>query len=555
MPSAVGVATALVGLRAAALGQWIVDDAAVTYAYVRSIGEGHGPVQLPGDAPVEGYSNPAWLVLLLIGRVLGLFDHGGWFGVSDLALFPKLLALACVAGTLACVGALARVALPKAAPAVVLLTGALLAANYSYVVWSFSGLENPLYGLLAAALALLLVRAPGGPRLACAAGLLALAAALTRPDGAVLAAAYPLVVLLRWRRDAVARALLSCGVFAAGYGLFLLWRRAVFGLWVPNTAVAKAQEPPELGELGKVGELLGYAGWALVLVCAGCAGLVLAGRGPVRHVIAVLCVPLVLTLAAYGALAPDWMPLYRFATPVWVLGAALAALCVAAAWDGARARARMVLGVALAGALTLSLTSQDLRNAGFRHEPTLSMCWVADRYGRTFNAYADRLALPPGSTAALPDLGGMLLTTRLQVVDIAGLTDRRIADAYAAKDKDALRRYVLDEVRPALLHVHAAWPGKSGLTRDRIAAAGYVPLYREDNGGDFVRASAVPGGHARIDAVQQWAKPRLDRMLHQKHHRGGRLGGCGDRLEPGQSAVSGLALAGLHSGPAEGAAV
>ncbi|WP_199549303.1 hypothetical protein [Streptomyces sp. N35] len=537
MPSAVGFATLLVGLRAAALGQWIVDDAAVTFAYVRSIGEGHGPVQQPGADPVEGYSNPAWLVLLLIGRVLGLFDHGGWFGISDLALFPKLLALACVAGTLTCVGAMARVALPKRAPLVVVLTGALLAANYSYVVWSFSGLENPLYGLLAAALALRLVRGTDGPGAACGAALIVLAAALTRPDGAVLAAAYPLIVLLRWRRDAVRLALLNCGVFTACYGIFLLTRWLQFGLWVPNTAVAKAQEPPELGELAKVGALLGYAGWALVLLCAGCAGLVLARSGPVRQVAAVLCVPLALTLAAYGALAEDWMPLHRFGTPVWVLGAALAALCLTAVWDGARFRPRLLLGGALAGALTLSLSAQDLRNAGFRNEPTLSMCWVADRYGRTFNSYADQLELAPGATAALPDLGGMLLTTRLRVVDVAGLTDRRIAEAYAAKDKEALRTYVLREVRPELIHVHMAWLGKSGLTDDRLTAAGYVPLYREGAGGDYVLSAAVPGGPARIDAVRQWAKPRLDRMSHQKHHQGGRLGDCGAQLRPGQTEV------------------
>ncbi|MFI7383092.1 hypothetical protein, partial [Streptomyces sp. NPDC049813] len=537
LPLAVLGGTALVAVRAAALGQWIVDDAAVTFAYVRSVGEGLGPVQQAGAPPVEGYSNPAWLALLLAGRVLGLFDHGAWFGVSDLALFPKALALACVAGTLACVGAAARVALPARAWPVVLGTGALLAANESYVVWCFSGLENSLYGLLAAALALLLVRAvpgrdPGGPGLACGAACLALLAALTRPDGAVLAAAHPLAMLLLRGRSALRTALLSCGVFAAGYGAFLLWRHAEFGRWVPNTAVAKSQRPPGLAEVAKAGELLGYAGWALVLVCVACAGLALGRPGPVRRVLAALCVPLVLTLLAYGALARDWMPLYRFATPVWVLGSAVAALAVTAVAGEARPRARALLGCALAGGLALSLAGQQARGAGFRHEPTLSMCWVADRYGRTFDAYADRLGLRPGATVALPDLGGTLLTSRLRVVDVAGLTDRRVADAYAAHDRGALVRYVLDEVRPELVHTQGAWPAKSGLTGARLAAAGYVPLYREGNGGDYVLAAAVPGGARRVDAVRAWAKPRLDRMNHAKRHERGHLGDCGPRLLP-----------------------
>ncbi|MCQ4212948.1 hypothetical protein, partial [Streptomyces longispororuber] len=512
-------------------GQWVVDDAAVTFAYVRSIGDGLGPVQQAGAGPVEGYSNPAWLALLLAGRALGLFDRGAWFGVSDLALFPKALALACVAGTLACVGAVARVALPARAWFVVLVTGGLLAADRSYVVWCFSGLENALYGLTAAGLALLLVRR-GGTGLACAAAGVALVGALTRPDGAVLAAAYPLTVLLLRRRGAVRLALVHCAVFAAGYGTFLLWRHATFGLWVPNTAVAKAQEPPELAELAKVGALVGYAGWAFVLVCVGCAGLVVARPGPARRVIGVLCVPLGLCLLAYGALAPDWMPLYRFATPVWVLGAAVAALAVTAAWNGARPRSRVVLGCALGGALTLSLAGQGVADERFTAEPTLSMCWVADRYGRTFDAYADRLALRPGATVALPDLGGTLLTSRLRVIDLAGLTDRRIAEAYATRDRPALLHYVLREARPELIHVHAAWVGRSGLTRDRLAAAGYVPLYREANGGDYVRAAAVPAGPHRIATVSAWAKPRIDRMRHEKHAERGRLGNCGARLLP-----------------------
>ncbi|MBO1337573.1 hypothetical protein [Streptomyces sp. VRA16 Mangrove soil] len=541
LPAAVLAGTALVGLRATALGQWIVDDAAVTFAYVRSLGEGLGPVQQAGAGPVEGYSNPAWLLLLLVGRALGLFDRGAWSGVSDLVLFPKALALGCVAGTLACVGGAARVAVGRRAWIVVLATGALLAANLSYVVWAFSGLENALYGLCAAALALLLARGRPGPRAALGAAALALAAALTRPDGAVLAAAYPLTVLLRRQRGAVRDGLLNCSAFGACYGLFLLWRHSVFGLWVPNTAVAKSQQAPEPEELAKVGDLLGYAGWALVLVGVGCAGLVAARPGPARRVLGTLCVPLALALIAFGALAPDWMPLYRFATPVWVLGSAVAALAGTAVWTGTRARGRVLVGCGVAGALTLSLTGQAAHNREFTHEPTLSMCWVADRYGRTFDAYADRLGLRPGATVALPDLGGTLLTTRLKVVDLAGLTDRRIADAYAARDRAALVHYVLREVRPALLHVHAAWPGRSGLTRARLTAAGYVPLYREENGGDYVLASAVPGGARRIAAVRSWARPVIDRMRHEKHQERGRLGDCGARLVP-PSGAAGQAL-------------
>ncbi|GGV30835.1 hypothetical protein GCM10010277_14080 [Streptomyces longisporoflavus] len=534
-PAAAAFVTLLIAWRASTLGQWIVDDAAITFAYARSVDEGLGPVQQPGADPVEGYSNSSWLALLVAGRRLGLFDHGTLLGISDLVLYPKALALLCTAGVIACVAAAARALLPGRAWAVTLLAGGVLAANLSYVAWSFSGLENPLYALTAAAMGALLVRgAVRGtllrPAAAASAGAVALLAALTRPDGAVLAAAYPLAVLLFLRRESLARAArmvaLSCGTFALPYAAFLLWRRATFGLWVPNTAVAKAQKPPRLAQLASTGELLTYGGWALALIGAACAGLALARPGPARRALAALLVPLALTLLAYGVLGRDWMALYRFATPVWVLAATALALAAGALWRAEGRRARAVTVCALAGALLLSVTGQAAQNGRFIHRPTLSMCYVAERYGHTFNAYAAHLGLRD-ATVALPDLGGTLLTTRLRVVDLAGLTDRRVADAYAAADPAALRAHVLNDVRPELLHVHAAWTRRTGLTPPLLAAAGYVPLYTEGNGGDFVRADAVRDP-ARIAAVRERVRPALDDMVREM-----RPAGCGPTLRAG----------------------
>ncbi len=89
---AIGLPTLLVAAHALVYGLWLVDDAGITFAYARSIAAGAGPVLQPGAPPVEGYSNPAWLALLVLGRWLGLFDHSTWFGVPDLVAYPKALA-------------------------------------------------------------------------------------------------------------------------------------------------------------------------------------------------------------------------------------------------------------------------------------------------------------------------------------------------------------------------------------------------------------------------------------------------------------------------------
>ena len=69
---AAGVPTVVTALHSAFYGPWIVDDAGLTFAYARSLSSGAGPVLQPGSEPVEGFSNPAWLAVLTVGRWLRL---------------------------------------------------------------------------------------------------------------------------------------------------------------------------------------------------------------------------------------------------------------------------------------------------------------------------------------------------------------------------------------------------------------------------------------------------------------------------------------------------
>ncbi|MCZ4125273.1 hypothetical protein [Streptomyces sp. H39-S7] len=539
---AVLVGALLVGGQALRLGQWIVDDAAITYAYARSIDEGYGPAQQPGAPPVEGYSNPAWLALLVAGRRLRLFDHGALFGVSDLVWFPKVLALLCVIGMLASVAFAARAVLPGRAWAVTLLAGAAMAGNFSLVVWLFSGLENPLYGLAVTALAAVLARSVARddllrPRTAVLAGLLALLAALTRPDGIVYAAAYPLAALLLQRPGSLRPIALSGTTFALPYAAHLLWRHAEFGRWVPNTAVAKAQRTPSPADLAHTTELIVYAGWALALAALACTAtaLVRPDPGASRRALTAVLVPLSLALTAYGMLQRDWMALYRFATPVWTLAAFAGSLAAVTVWDRERPRGRALLVSALVVGSVLSLAGQRPRAAAFQADPTLSMCFVADRYGRLFNTYADELALPDAGLL-LPDLGGTLLTTRLRVTDLAGLTDPAIADAYAAHDTTRLRTYVFDHVRPTFIHVHSPWSTLSGLTPETLTAHGYVPLSTRTDTGDWIRSAAVPDP-TRLRALQNTTLSAIAQSTTRRNNTP--TTPCGPRLTPPPPTLAG----------------
>ncbi|WP_425824961.1 hypothetical protein [Streptomyces fractus] len=545
-PDAVAVAmgTLLITWHGTWLGRWIVDDAAITFAYARSIDEGLGPVQQPGAEPVEGYSNPTWLALLVIGRRLGLFDHGSWFGVPDLVLFPKLLAVLCAAGILLAIACAAHRLVAR--PWVVTgLAGVLLAANPSFVAWTFSGLENPLYALLAVVLAAVLVRAiTSGTlvtrRTAITCGLLAVAAALTRPDGAVLAGAYPLVLLVTLRRPELTARLRAAaygvGAFALPYALFLVLRHVEFGRIVPNTAVAKSQGLPDVRTFAQTsGELLSFAGWPTVVVTVAVCAVALTRRGRLAAALPGVLVPLGLTLFAFGVLNPDWMGMYRFATPVWGLGAMALSLAAVSLAEQAAPHRRMLFAAALVGSLLFSVAAQWAPAANFRAKPTLAMCMVVKRHGVLFNEYADRLGVRHASVLT-PSLGGTLLTSKLKVYDLAGLTEPRIADYLAADDIKGLQAYALDKLRPTFVHATDSWADKTGMKEPLLVSKGYVPLYRTSDGaGAWVRADAV--GHSeRLPAVRAWTR----RVLPTAHTE--------DRQRCGQHLTPGLTAAGAHWG-------
>src|SRR6266498_627458 len=332
---------AAIALHACLYGAWVVDDAAITFAYARSLASGDGLVLQPGQPPVEAYSNPTWLALLALGRLAGLFDHGTIFGIADQVLFPKALAFLCCVGILVAMYRAAS-AVTRRPAVVTLVAGLTLATIPSFVIWCFSGLENSLFALAVAWLAAVLcrasvqgrlgtatvsdvrsassatvsdVRSASSAKVALLTGVLAALAALTRPDGVVYVLAFPaLAVLWLPLRRAGWLSLLSVAAFAVPYGGYVGYRLATFGELLSAPAIAKAQAMPEPGQLMRAGELVGYAGALLVLVVAACVGTVLSRPSGLRTGMVALLVPLALAIVGHAVLMPDWMGEQRFST-------------------------------------------------------------------------------------------------------------------------------------------------------------------------------------------------------------------------------------------------
>ncbi|ONI78968.1 hypothetical protein ALI144C_27565 [Actinosynnema sp. ALI-1.44] len=512
-------------------GSWLVDDAAITFAYARSFVEGLGPVVHPGAAPVEGYSNPAWLFVLALGRLFGVFDRGTLFGIPDYVVFPKAMAALCCAGILAACFTVARRVSSRPALITVLI-GAALAAVPSFVIWCFSGLENPLFALAVVGLAVLLFHALLDRRLdtrkvAVLAGSLAALAALTRPDGLIYLLAYPAVLALCLRRG-VKFGLLSFAAFAVPFGSYLLWRLLTFGIFVPNTAVAKKQGFPLPTDLVRLDPVVLYVGTPAVAVFAGLVYLSLRRPQWFNGGFPALAVTWSLAVLAYAALEPDWMAQFRFATPIWAMSALIGVIAAAKAVTNLGRRV-VTVAVLLVAVLTAGVGFAGAARE-FHDRPTFHMCQVAERYGRMVNQYADILGLEQASLLA-PDLGGLAMTTRLTVVDMAGLADSTIAQYTREDDKAGMRDYLFDVVKPTFIVSHGIWNGGTGVALDPRIHRDYYPIYRDKQANDWVRKDAV-SDMDKLAAARDYAElavPVVDQRINDLPRRS-----CGETLRAGQ---------------------
>ncbi|GAB3390699.1 hypothetical protein [Amycolatopsis echigonensis] len=541
---AVLAGVAAVAWHATRYGHWIVDDAAITFSYSRSVAEGLGPVLAPGQPPVEGFSDPTWMILLALGKVAGLFDKGLLFGIPDYVLFPKLLGLFFAAGILVLCHLVARQVFRRHAWAITLATGLGLAAIPSFVIWVVSGLENSLFAFFTTALAALLFTAlrkenPLSFKVAIVAGVLVAAAALTRPEGLIYASAYPIVLLFGVKREGFWRsfrsALVSIAAFGVLFGGYVVWRYTEFHRLLANPSVAKKQGLPTFGSIIRPHQLVEYAGVALTLVVVAVVVWALV-KAPWRRPLIGLVTPLALGVIAYGVMVPDWMAQYRFATPVWVLGTLCGVMAFAELLRSLpKVQWRAVAALVLAAASVPSAIGFVQQSDEFIKNPTVPACLIADRFGRGFNTYADMLGLQHASLL-LPDLGGSSMTSRLELVDMAGLVNAPIADLTHKEDIEGLRNYVFDTVKPTFIHSWGPWADGNEISIDPRIDRDYLPILiypgPGKRQGDFVRKDAVTDP-AKLAAVQHYAQVTMMNVEAQRFGDG--LDDCGPTLSRGST--------------------
>ena len=228
----------------ASVSWFLTDDAFISFRYARNLLEGHGLVFNPGER-VEGYTNFLW--------VLELAAIWGGLGIRPEHAAPWLS----VGFTVGTLGALlwwaARMPGLRHRGLAAWMALGLVCCSATFAVWtSGGGLETRQFTFFVLSAVVCLSRYRNSRRGLLAASLSLALAALTRPEGVLIAA-----VCLGWfavqrivderrlslGRDGLRDLLTLAAPFAALTAAHFLFRYAYYGEWMPNTYYAKFVRP------------------------------------------------------------------------------------------------------------------------------------------------------------------------------------------------------------------------------------------------------------------------------------------------------------------------
>lgn len=499
------LAAALSVAHIAYFGDWAVEDAAISWAYAVNLANGLGAVPWPGAEPVEGYSNPTWVALVTLFQLVGV--HPLWSS--------KFLAMAFTACTIPLVARLAERAVPEAPGPAGVTAAVLFALNTQVGIFGAAGLENPLFNFLLAAAMLRGLTEHEAPRQPPWSAALLVLLTLTRPEGFVYAIVLGGLSTL-WRyRDGRSQVELSRWWLALLAPL-LAWhfaRWSYFGWALPATAYAKLPESQMhllfwdgpgwvyvrmYAENSGQGVLLplyvlaasGLRGRpALVGVAVIALGLPLytwtapgPGNDPLVWAQGVTrCVfPLIAaaalwfaslgtphaqtrgTLWAVGTMVTfyavstrgDWMDGTRWMALAAVPGSVLLAAGVAevAGLLESEAARRFRPLAPVTACLGFGLL-QGIHSVAFSEEKEISPWMVRDRVW-TGHEIAGRLHIDERPNVLTVDMGGFLMWSGWELLDIVGLTDMPIAQHRSKPWFDwFFIEYVVQEERPHLMRI------------------------------------------------------------------------------------------------------
>ena len=421
---------------------FVTDDAYISFVYSRNLAE-HGELSFNLGHPVEGYTNFLWTVVLGALMVAGISPE----------ISSRVLGTACALATLYVVfrimeRALGRKTVWATVPPL------LLACSSGFACWTSGGLETQLFTLLCAIAidGVVAAEADGNTRALHRTGVALALAAMTRPEGLLVAAVLGVTRLLCnaiQRRWTVRQDFIAAGLFLVLWAPWFAWRWHYYGWPFPNTYYVKASGSWTGGEAmaHKMWSGGTYYLWTWIkqtrLVYAlpiALLGLVAVRPRTPRFALGVACALLAAVYLPYTAsVGGDFMGLHRFIMPIFVVAAIGVVLGLEriVGWlpESARNNAGLAATtlVVLAFAVTQTqLTIDSTRSCANRDcpndrgidSPAFLMVYTEDRaaIGRAMAScfHDDDFSIVGGA-------GAQPYFARMRGVDVYGLVSERIA--------------------------------------------------------------------------------------------------------------------------------
>lgn len=410
------------------VGDFRIDDAYITFSYAKNLAHGLGPTYSHG-VRVEGYSNFLWMLLLAgVLRVAPATD-------------PYLAArgLAALSGGLLCWATAGlihhRSTSARRSRFFALMAFVVLALDTDLVVAGLSGLETIAHAALLTTGLLLLVRGGAGHEVSRRLAIPCfVAVALIRIDGVAflfIAVAAEAVLALRERHVDVRRAtvwiLPGVVVYLAWFG----WQWWYYGLPLPTTYYAKSALPLALPGHGlqQASDFWLSTGLA-ALAIPGIAAL----AGPRRSAAVLLWFVVVAQTVYVTRVGGDWMPFWRFFTPVVPLMLVLACWGSDEIWRRIPAPARVIritacgVGVILIAWVGTRLDGHSINSVVEQRKADM-LVTVRDGVRGDIVPAARLLGavVAPGEYLVSDYAGAMAFFTPARVIDMWGLNNAAIA--------------------------------------------------------------------------------------------------------------------------------
>lgn len=461
------ICSAIFVFNATKLNSWFIDDAGISFAYARNLAGGFGLVAQPGAAPVEGFSNPAWVFLLALVKLLGF----------DILASTKTISIIFSIGVLFLAALISYQITHKFF--LTLIAASWIAILPSVVIWFVSGLENPFYVFLILLLVWLTLQDQNNRR-AVFAGMIAALVGLTRPEGAVFLLIYLIINYRYWKPFLLSFFLL--------FGAYFGFRLVYFGYPLPNTYYRKAGGGRPFGQfLSDTNKnfwmlengLFGQTGfWIGTIVITELFAIVIHKK-KFEKTINVIIFTSAIAFFSYLLLPPDWMGELRFATPILTIFPILMICLIYQVLKLFPAKGNKPASIAsillLAIWLTTNLITDYLpRFENFRSNPTVPFSSIFEA-----SQHISQVALAGGIknySVLQPDAGGALWLNEYKFIDLGGLTDTTIAKTF---DKDQTRffDYIFTDVKPGIIELPGKWGYWANLQGDPRFFKDYQALY------------------------------------------------------------------------------